>query len=545
MLDLLASNPLLLLFVVAAIGYPLGQLNLGGVRLGVAAVLFVGLAIGSLDERLKLPEVLYQFGLVLFVYTVGLSSGHQFFRSWRSKGLRDNLFIGGMIVIAYVFAILAHSFLSIKPTLTVGLFTGTITNTPALAAAIEYLKSALPEQQLAAVVNDPVVGYSIAYPMGVVAMMLAIVLVQRLWRVDYAKELVSRHDLEGNHHDITSRTVEITNPEATQLSVQALIAKYHWSMVFGRYRRDGHVAVTTGATQFMLGDHVSIVGSSEVLEQVIAVLGQETEDISNDRRELDYRRMFVSNSKIVGIRLEQLNLPQVLGATITRIRRGDVEMLPTADTRLELGDRVRVIARRADIPQVSRFFGDSYRALSEVDILTFTLGLVMGLVIGSLVLPLPGGVSIKLGFAGGPLVVSLILGALDRTGPLVWNMPYSTNLTLRQIGIVMFLAGVGTRAGYDFVKFLFSSNGLLLFGVGAAITFTIAMLILTIGYKVLKIPMGILTGMLAGFQTQPALLSFAVQQSNNELPNQGYAAVYPLALIIKIILAQLMLIQLL
>ncbi|MFD3165248.1 aspartate:alanine exchanger family transporter [Herpetosiphon sp. NSE202] len=545
MLDLLASNPLLLLFVVAAIGYPLGQLNLGGVRLGVAAVLFVGLAIGSLDERLKLPEVLYQFGLVMFVYTVGLSSGHQFFRSWRSKGLRDNLFIGGMIVVAYGFAILAHSFLSIKPTLTVGLFTGTITNTPALAAAIEYLKSALPEQQLAAVINDPVVGYSIAYPMGVVAMMLAIVLVQRLWRVDYAKELTSRHDLEGNHHDITSRTVEITNPEATQLSVQALIAKYHWSMVFGRYRRDGHVAVTTGATQFMLGDHVSIVGSSDVLEQVIAVLGQETEDISNDRRELDYRRMFVSNSKIVGIRLEQLNLPQVLGATITRIRRGDVEMLPTADTRLELGDRVRVIARRADIPQVSRFFGDSYRALSEVDILTFTLGLVMGLVIGSLVLPLPGGVSIKLGFAGGPLVVSLILGALDRTGPLVWNMPYSTNLTLRQIGIVMFLAGVGTRAGYDFVKFLFSSNGLLLFGVGAAITFTIAMLILTIGYKVLKIPMGILTGMLAGFQTQPALLSFAVQQSNNELPNQGYAAVYPLALIIKIILAQLMLIQLL
>ncbi|XSG76973.1 aspartate:alanine exchanger family transporter [Herpetosiphon llansteffanensis] len=545
MLDLLASNPLLLLFVVAAIGYPLGQLNLGGVRLGVAAVLFVGLAIGSLDERLKLPEVLYQFGLVMFVYTVGLSSGHQFFRSWRSKGLRDNLFIAGMIVVAYMFALLAHSFFSIKPTLTVGLFTGTITNTPALAAAIEYLKSALPEQQLAAVVNDPVVGYSIAYPMGVVAMMLAIVLVQRLWRVDYAKELASRHDLEGNHHDITSRTVEITNPEATSLSVQALIAKYHWSMVFGRYRRDGHVAVTTGATQFMLGDHVSIVGSSDVLEQVIAVLGQETEDISNDRRELDYRRMFVSNSKIVGIRLEQLNLPQVLGATITRIRRGDVEMLPTADTRLELGDRVRVIARRADIPQVSRFFGDSYRALSEVDILTFTLGLVMGLVIGSLVLPLPGGVSIKLGFAGGPLVVSLILGALDRTGPLVWNMPYSTNLTLRQIGIVMFLAGVGTRAGYDFVKFLFSSNGLLLFGVGAAITFTIAMLILTIGYKVLKIPMGILTGMLAGFQTQPALLSFAVQQSNNELPNQGYAAVYPLALIIKIILAQLMLIQLL
>ncbi|ABX04491.1 MAG TPA: transporter [Herpetosiphon sp.] len=545
MLDLLASNPLLLLFVVAAIGYPLGQLNLGGVRLGVAAVLFVGLAIGSLDERLKLPEVLYQFGLVMFVYTVGLSSGHQFFRSWKSKGLRDNLFIGGMIVVAYLFAILAHSFFSIKPTLTVGLFTGTITNTPALAAAIEYLKSVLPEQELAAVVNDPVVGYSIAYPMGVVAMMLAIVFVQRLWRIDYVKELASRHDLAGNHHDITSRTVEITNPEVTNLSVQALIAKYHWPMVFGRYRRDGHVAVTTGATQFMLGDHVSIVGASEVLEKALAVLGKETDDISNDRRDLDYRRMFVSNPKIVGIRLEQLNLPQVLGATITRVRRGDVEMLPTADTRLELGDRVRVIARRADIPQVSRFFGDSYRALSEVDILTFTLGLVLGLVVGSLVLPLPGGVSIKLGFAGGPLVVSLILGALDRTGPLVWNMPYSTNLTLRQIGIVMFLAGVGTRAGYDFVKFLFSSNGLLLFGVGAAITFSLAMLILTIGYKVLKIPMGILTGMLAGFQTQPALLSFALQQSNNELPNQGYAAVYPLALIIKIILAQLLLIQLL
>jgi putative transport protein len=190
---------------------------------------------------------------------------------------------------------------------------------------------------------------------------------------------------------------------------------------------------------------------------------------------------------------------------------------------------------------VSQFFGDSYRALSEIDILTFSTGLAIGLVLGIIPIPLPGGVTLKLGFAGGPLIVALILGALGRTGPMVWSMPYSANLTLRQVGLLFFLAGVGTRAGYAFVTTFTQSGGLAIFAAGAILTCVTALTMLWVGHKLLKIPMGLLIGMLAGLQTQPAVLGFALEQTGNDLPNIGYATVYPVAMITKILFAQLLL----
>jgi putative transport protein len=207
---------------------------------------------------------------------------------------------------------------------------------------------------------------------------------------------------------------------------------------------------------------------------------------------------------------------------------------------LELGDRVRVVARPDQMNAVSRFFGDSYRSLSEVDLLTLNLGFALGLLVGMIPIPLPGA-TIRLGFAGGPLIVALILGALGRTGPLVWSLPYSANLTLRQIGLILFLAGIGTRSGYAFVSTLQGGGGLTLFVAGAAITILMALVTLVLGYRVLHIPMGVLIGMLAGLQTQPALLGFALEQTDNDLPNIGYSAVYPIALITKIVCAQLLL----
>jgi putative transport protein len=193
------------------------------------------------------------------------------------------------------------------------------------------------------------------------------------------------------------------------------------------------------------------------------------------------------------------------------------------------------------MPAVSAFFGDSYRALSEIDVLTFSLGLTAGLLLGVLPIPLPGGGDLKLGLAGGPLVVALVLGALDRTGPLVWSLPYSANLTLRQLGLIVFLAGIGTRAGYAFVSTVQSRDGVLLLGAGAVITFTVALATLWVGYRLLNVPMGLLSGMLAGLQTQPAVLGFALEQTGDDLPNVGYAALFPLATIAKILAAQLLL----
>jgi putative transport protein len=260
-----------------------------------------------------------------------------------------------------------------------------------------------------------------------------------------------------------------------------------------------------------------------------------------DRSQLDYRRIFVSNPKLAGLPLRDLNLPQQFGAIVTRVRRGDIEFIPNGDTVLEPGDRVRVVTPRENMEALTKFFGDSYRSLSEVDILSFSLGIALGLLLGLVPVPLPGGVVLKLGFAGGPLVVSLILGAFARTGPLVWTLPYSANLTLRQLGLILFLAGVGTRAGYPFISTFTKGGGVYLLLAGAVITCAVSLLTLWIGHKLLKIPMGILIGMLAGIQTQPAVLGFALEQTGNDLPNIGYASVYPVAIIAKIVLAQLLL----
>jgi putative transport protein len=215
--------------------------------------------------------------------------------------------------------------------------------------------------------------------------------------------------------------------------------------------------------------------------------------------------------------------------------------VPRGETVLELGDRVRVLTQREAMPAVSAFLGDSYRALSEIDLLSFGLGLALGLLIGVVPIPLPGGLTFNLGLAGGPLLVALVLGALQRTGPLVWSLPYSANLTLRQLGLVLFLAAVGTRAGYAFFTTITQGLGLAIFVAGALVTTLTAWMTLWVGYRVLKIPMGQLAGMLAGLQTQPAVLGFALESSGNDLPNVGYATVYPIATIGKIVLAQLLL----
>lgn len=546
MIQFLIDNPLFTLFLIAAIGYPLGHLKIKGSSLGVAAVLFVGLAVGALDPNLKLPENFSQLGLVLFVYTIGLASGPGFFASLRRKGLRDNLFILLMLVMAFVLTLFVYSLLNLKPTVAAGMFSGSLTNTPALASVIDLLRNnAVGQANLEQLLAEPVIGYSVTYPMGVIGVILAIVLMQRLFKVDYAREAESLHISEVGR-TLQNRTIRITRPEATQKTIGQLITQQGWNVVFGRFQHQERLSViASGDNRFEVGDLVSVVGTAESLDAVTAYLGEETgEHLELDRSELDFRRVFVSESNMIGRPLRELQLPQRYGALITRVRRGDVDILPHADSILQLGDRVRVVAPRDRMEDVSKFFGDSYRALSEIDFLTFSIGLALGLLLGQVPIVLPGGVIFKVGIAGGPLLVAMILGKFGRTGPLVWTLPYSANLTLRQVGLVLFLASVGTRSGYAFVNTLTQGNGVVIFFAGAFVTFVTATITLWIGYKLLKIPLGIVTGMLAGLQTQPAVLGFATAQTGNDLPNIGYTAVYPTATIGKIVLAQLIILAL-
>ena len=542
-IDLLLQNPLILLFTVIAVGYPLGRIRIAGISLGVAAVLFSGLALGALHPAMKLPELVYQLGLVLFVYTVGLSNGPGFFASFRRRGLRDNLFVALILVFGAGLSVGIGKLFHLRPALAAGVFSGSLTNTPALAAVIDSIKSTWPPGELDAALADSVVGYSVTYPVGVIGMILALALAQKIWRVDYAAEAQQLRSLGASVPQLSNITLRVTQPAAAGRGTSDLWHTKHWDVAFGRLRRDGRTELVTSETIFLLGDLVTVVGTSEDLEAVTAFLGElSNEQIDLDRDELDYRRIFVSSPQVVGRRLRDLDLPQRFGAMVTRLRRGDVEFVPRGDTVLEPGDRIRVLTHRACLPAVTEFFGDSYRALSEIDILAFSLGLGLGLLLGLVPIPLPGGITLRLGLAGGPLLGALVLGARGRIGSMNWTLPYSANLTLRQTGLVLFLAGIGTRSGEAFFSTLQRADGAYILLAGALITCSVALLALWIGHRVLRIPLSLLGGMLGGLQTQPAVLGFALEQSKNELPNLGYATVYPTAIVLKIVLAQVVLV---
>lgn len=541
--EFLIEEPLLLLFIVSGLGYLLGNIKVKGISLGVAAVLFVGLAFGALSPEMHLPAVIVDLGLIIFVYTIGLSSGPGFFASFRRKGLRDNTFVFLMLILA---ALLTAGFtivLGLKATVAAGMFTGSLTNTPALAGVLETIARNAPADQLETLAAEPVIGYSVAYPMGVIGLLLAVYTMQRVFKIDYKAEAKSLRQYNVVEQDLYTRTALITNPAAAGMPVSELFRRYEWDVVLSRFRREGELALTTGDTVFMAGDEVTLIGTPEEVDRAVAGLGEPSgEQLELDRSEFDYRRIFISNPDIAGRSLHELNLPRAYGAIISRVRRGDIDLLARGDTVLELGDRARVVARRTDMPRITALFGDSYKALSEVNLLTLSLGLALGVLIGLIPIPLPGGVVITLGMAGGPLLVGLVLGTLRRTRGLVWTIPYSANLTLRQIGLSMLLAGIGIRSGYTFLTNFTASGGLQVFFAGALITLLIAFLTLIIGYKVLKVPFGMLTGMLAGLGTQPAALGFGLQQADNELPNLGYALVFPVATITKVVVAQLLLV---
>jgi putative transport protein len=543
--ELFVEEPLLLLFVVAGLGYLLGHVRVKGISLGVAAVLFVGLAFGALSPDMALPPVIVDLGLIIFVYTIGLSSGPGFFASFKRKGLRDNLFVLLILLFAAGLTAAFAALLELRATVAAGMYAGSLTNTPALAGVLQTIGRNAPADQLEVLSADPVIGYSVAYPMGVIAMLLAVYATQRVYRIDYRAEARSLRQYNVVEQELYTRTIVITNPDAAGLPVSELFRRYDWDVVVSRVRRGQEMALATGETTFALGDEVVLIGAPEEVDQAAAQLGQPAaEQLELDRSEYDFRRVFVSNPAIVGRSLSELDLPHAYGAIVTRVRRGDIDLLAHGDTVLELGDRVRVVARRGDMARLSAFFGDSYKALSEVNLLSLGIGLALGVIIGVIPIPLPGGVRITLGLAGGPLLVGLLLGARRRTGGIVWTIPYSANLTLRQVGLTLLLAGIGVRSGYTFFTNFAASGGLQVFFAGMVITFTVAFLTLILGYKLLKVPFGLLTGMLAGLGTQPATLGFALQQADNELPNLGYALAFPVATITKVVVAQLLLLVL-
>jgi putative transport protein len=534
MREFFQQRPLLLLFGVAALGYLFGRVNWRGFSLGVAAVLFAGLLVGWLVPGADLPEFVPQLGLVLFVYTVGVASGPGFFASLRLRGVLENGLVLVVLLASGLGTVLLALALGLSGPTAAGVFSGALTNAPALAAVVEGLKAA---GVSGPALSEPVLACSICYPLGVLLPLLVVAWSPRLFGVRYDTEQVSSGYGGNSGTPIVSATLAIGARPPGNAATLRHTADY--AVNFGRIRRGTVTSVVHDETDFLPGDLVTVVGTEQNVENAIDALGRHARThLEYDRSEVDFRRMFVSNADVTERPLKELQLIQRYDAVITRVRRGDVDLVPDAEFELILGDRVRVLAATANMPRLERLFGDSYRRLAEIDVITFGLGIALGLLLGAVKVPLPGHTTFSLGPAGGPLVMGLCLGRAGRTGPLVWTPPFGVNLTLRQFGLVLFLAGVGLKAGEQLAGPLSPASLLPVLAAGAAVSALAPMLALVVGHRLLRVPLSVLVGAVAGLHTQPAVLAYALEKTGKEAPNLGYTTVFPFAMIAKILLAQ-------
>ncbi len=541
LVTLLAENQLLLLFVTIGLGYLIGSVRVAGFQLGVVAVLFVGIFFGALDPRLVLPEYIYVIGLVLFVYAIGLQSGAGFFASFRRRGLRVNLLATALLAGGAALAVVLGRLLSLPAPTVAGLFCGALTNTPALAATVETvngLAAGMPAEAAPAWAGSPVVAYGLAYPFGVLGVILWFFVFRRVFRVDLERERQVQPDGEAPAA-IVSATFKVSNPGVFGRTLESVLATLpDRAFSVSRIKKGEEISVVAPEVTLADGDLIVAVGGEAEMERARVLFGERCEKhLEENLSNIRFRRIFVSNKEIVGRTVRELGLERHFSATITRVARGDVEFVPTPGTVLELGDRVRVVTPRERLAEVSSFLGDSVKAMAETDFLSVSLGVVLGVLVGMVPIPVGGGMSFRLGFAGGPLIVSLILGRLERTGPITWGLPFNANLLLRQVGLVFFLAGIGSRAGIGFTETV-KAGGVMLVLAAGLVTTAVSVVGIVVGYKVLALPMAAVMGMMSGVQTQPACLAYANQQTGTELPNVWYATVYPVSMVAKILLAQ-------
>lgn len=545
--ELLATSAPALLFTVVGLGHLLGTIRIRGFSLGIAAVLFVGLVFGAIDpQAFVLPEVIYVLGLILFVYTVGLQSGPIFFNLFRRQWVKLTALALAATVGAALVTLVAARVLGIAAPVAAGLFCGSLTNTPALAAAIEALRNSsahlgLGAQATRALLDGPTVGYSVAYPFGVIGLIAAMQLATRIRRPDFAEEQRRAKKASGlATEEPVIREVRVANEQLIGKTYGEAMLTDLTGMIFTRRKRGEQIDLATPEMVLEEGDVLVGVGSAVSVKKAELLIGPTvTEAVEKLSPGIEYRDLVVINRKVAGTEVAELAALVGRPVIVSRIRRGSVQITPLEDTTLELGDQIRVVAHRDALERVTQVTGNPLKDVSEADFLSYSLGLVLGVAVGMIPIPLFGDRVVQLGFAGGPLVVGLILGRLGRTGPVVWTMSSNASLTLRQLGILFFLAAVGTRAGGSFVHTL-THQGVALLLAGMVVTALSAGLILVLARRVFHLDAISSYGILAGIHTQPAALAFASGHTGSDSTNISYAAVYPVALIAKIVIAQVL-----
>lgn len=536
-----------ILALVAVVGLFIGNVKFRGIGLGIGGVLFGGIIVGHFVSQAGMTlssdmlHVIQEFGLILFVYTIGIQVGPGFFASLRVSGLRLNLFAVLIVIIGGLVTAILHKLFDIPLPVVLGIFSGAVTNTPALGAGQQILRDLGTPM---AMVDQMGMSYAMAYPFGICGILFTMWMLRVIFRVNVETE-AQQHESTRTNGGALIRTINIRveNPNLHNLAIKDVPILNGDKVICSRLKREETLKVPSPETVIQLGDLLHLVGQPADLHNAQLVIGQEVDtSLSTKGTDLRVARVVVTNENVLGKRIRDLHFKERYDVVISRLNRAGVELVASGDISLQFGDILNLVGRPSAIDAVANVLGNAQQKLQQVQMLPVFIGIGLGVLLGSIPVFVPGfPAALKLGLAGGPLIMALILGRIGSIGKLYWFMPPSANLALRELGIVLFLSVVGLKSGGDFVNTLVNGEGLSWIGYGALIT---AVPLITVGILARMLAkMNYLTmcGMLAGSMTDPPALAFA----NNLHPTSGaaalsYATVYPLVMFLRIITPQLL-----
>jgi putative transport protein len=536
-----------ILALVAVVGLFIGNVKFRGIGLGIGGVLFGGIIVGHFVSQAGMTlssdmlHVIQEFGLILFVYTIGIQVGPGFFASLRVSGLRLNLFAVLIVIIGGLVTAILHKLFDIPLPVVLGIFSGAVTNTPALGAGQQILRDLGTPMEM---VDQMGMSYAMAYPFGICGILFTMWMLRVIFRVNVETE-AQQHESSRTNGGALIRTINIRveNPNLHDLAIKDVPILNGDKIICSRLKREETLKVPSPDTIIQLGDLLHLVGQPADLHNAQLVIGQEVDtSLSTKGTDLRVERVVVTNENVLGKRIRDLHFKERYDVVISRLNRAGVELVASGDISLQFGDILNLVGRPSAIDAVANVLGNAQQKLQQVQMLPVFIGIGLGVLLGSIPVFVPGfPAALKLGLAGGPLIMALILGRIGSIGKLYWFMPPSANLALRELGIVLFLSVVGLKSGGDFVNTLVNGEGLSWIGYGALIT---AVPLITVGILARMLAkMNYLTmcGMLAGSMTDPPALAFA----NNLHPTSGaaalsYATVSPLVMFQRIITPQLL-----
>ena len=536
---------LLLSFVIAA-GIQLGKIKVFGVSLGIPLVLFVGIILGHFGFTINHNVIHFfkEFGLILFVYSVGMQVGPGFFSSFKQGGITLNMLACGIVFLGVVTAVILHYVTGIPMPTMVGILSGAVTNTPGLGAAQQAFSDMHGVSD-----NTIALGYAVAYPLGVIGIILSIILIKYIFRVSFDKENEQLNSEDSSHtNEAKPVSLVVKNPAIFNKTVAELSNLLeHRDFVISRVWRDSNkqIEIASANTVLQENDKVFVITTETDAETIKTFIGIEIDMERKQwiRMESQFvnRRILITKPELNGKRLGQLKLRKLYGINITRINRAGVDLVAKPGLTLQVGDRVNVVGTETAVSNVEKVLGNSMKRLNEPNLITIFVGIALGIVLGSIPITFPGiPQPVKLGLAGGPLVVAILISRFGYHYKLITYTTQSANLMLREIGITLFLACVGISAGDGFVDTIVNNGGFAWIGYGFIITFVPLMIIGCIGRYFCKVNYFTLMGLIAGSTTDPPALAYSNATAGNDAPSVGYATVYPLTMFLRVLTAQLL-----